>query len=292
MLTIAEAFAKFRSKISNPTEKESKDASRRQREIRSVMDREFHVQRDFLSGSYARWTKTKPLKDVDIFCVLGGEDEKYRKEEPSIILKEVARIMGDEYGKDNVTIQTRSVGIAFKNAAEEEVMSFDVVTAFDVDKHYEVPDTKSAAGWTKTDPEIHKELARDKHAAYSSEWKGLVRMVKTWNRYHERPVKPSFLLEIMALELFDGDFGGDYRYELKGFFSSAAERIFDVWPDPAGLGPDVSTRMDANEKQHAQMALRSAADQSLRAIQLERANKIGDALRVWQELFGSQFSMS
>ncbi len=27
---------------------------------------------------------------------------------------------------------------------------------------------------------------------------------------------------------FDGNFGGDYRYELKGFFSSAADRIHDV----------------------------------------------------------------
>lgn len=292
MLTVQEAFGKFRGKISVPTEKETKDASRRQKEIRAVMDREFHVERDFLSGSYARWTKTKPLKDVDIFCVLGGDDKKYRDQHPSVILNEVARIMGVEYGSDNVTIQTRSVGVAFKNAADEEVMSFDVVTGFDAGEYYEVPDTKSIDQWTKTDPEIHKELAKDKHAAYSSEWKGLVRMVKTWNRHHDRPVKPSFLLEIMALELFDGNFGGDYRYELKGFFSSAAERVFDAWPDPAGLGPDVSNRMDATEKQNAQRALRQAADQCLRSIQLERAGKIGEALRVWQEVFGNQFSMS
>lgn len=152
MLTVAEAFAKFRGKISIPTEKEARDASRRQQEIRSIMDREFHVQRDFLSGSYARWTKTKPLKDVDIFCVLDGDDKKYRDKDPSVILTEVSRIMGKEYGTENVSIQTRSVGIAFKNAAEEEVMSFDVVTAFDADKHYDVPDTKSADKWTKTDP--------------------------------------------------------------------------------------------------------------------------------------------
>jgi hypothetical protein len=292
MLTVDEAFSKFRSKISVPTEKETKDASRRQKEIRAVMDREFHVQRDFLSGSYARWTKTKPLKDVDIFCVLGGEDAKYRKQDPSEILKEVARIMAVEYGRDNVTIQTRSVGVAFKNAAQEEVMSFDVVTAFDAGDYYEVPDTKSAAKWTKTDPEIHKDLARDKHAAYSQEWKGLVRMIKTWNRHHNRPVKPSFLLEVMALELFDGNFGGNYRYEVKGFLSSAAERIFDAWPDPAKLGPDVSGRMDSTEKQSAKDALRNGADLCLKAIQLERAGKIGDALRVWQEVFGLQFSMS
>lgn len=292
MLTIDEAFKKFRSKISIPTEKEQTDASRRQQEIRLVMDREFHVQRDFLSGSYARWTKTKPLKDVDIFCVLGGEDQKYRDQDPSVILAKVAEIMTDEYGSSNVLIQTRSVGISFKNSDEETVMSFDVVAAFDAGKYYEVPDTKSADKWTKTDPEIHKELARDKHATYSSEWKGLVRMIKTWNRHHDRPVKPSFLLEIMALELFDGHFGGDYRREVKGFFSTAADRIWDSWPDPAGLGPDVSGRMDSNEKNKAHIALKAASDQCLRAIQLERAGKIGEALRVWQEIFGEQFSMS
>jgi hypothetical protein len=96
----------------------------------------------------------------------------------------------------------------------------------------------------------------------------------------------------MALQLFDGKFGGDYRYEMKGFFSSAAERIFDSWPDPAGLGPDVSARMDTNEKTNAQRELRAAADQCLKAIQLERAGKVGDALRVWQGIFGNQFSLS
>lgn len=292
MLTVDEAFTKFRSKISAPTEKESKDASRRQRDIRALMDKKFHVQRDFLSGSYARWTKTKPLKDVDIFCVLGGEDQKYRNQDPSVILSEVFRVMAEEYGEENVRTQTRSIGVTFKNAAEEEVMSFDVVTAFDAGPHYEVPDTKSVEKWTKTDPEIHKDLARDKHAAYSSEWKGLVRMVKTWNREQGRPVKPSFLLEIMALELFDESFGGDYRYEIKGFLSSAAERIHDSWPDPAGLGPDVSGRMDAGEKLAAKNALRNGAEQCLKAIQLERAGKVGEALRVWQGVFGTQFSMS
>jgi hypothetical protein len=292
MLSVGEAFDKFRNKISIPTQKESRDASRRQKEIRAVMDRELNVHRDFLSGSYARWTKTKPLKDVDIFCVLGGEDLEYRNQDPSILLRKVARIMGHEYGTENVSIQTRSVGVSFKNAGDDEVMSFDVVTAFDEGKHYVVPDTKSAEKWTRTDPEIHKELARDKHEAYSSEWKGLVRMAKTWNREHSRPVKPSFLLEVMALELFDGDFGGDYRYEIKGFLSSAADRVLDAWPDPAGLGPDVSERMSSAEKQNAQMLLKKGADQCLRAIQLERAGRVGDALRVWQEVFGHQFSMS
>jgi hypothetical protein len=105
-------------------------------------------------------------------------------------------------------------------------------------------------------------------------------------------VKPSFLLEIMALELFDGTFGGDYRRELKDFFSSAADHIFDEWTDPAGLGPAVSGRMTDQEKRAAQQALRQAADKSLKAIQVERDGRSGDALRIWQEIFGPQFTLS
>ena len=172
------------------------------------------------------------------------------------------------------------------------VMSFDVVPAFDCGKHYEVPDTKSAKQWTETDPEIHKEKAMKKHQAYSNEWKGLVRMIKTWNREHGKVVKPSFLLEIMALELFDGDFGGDYRYELKGFFSSAAERIFEDWPDPAGLGPDVSDGMDNSARTAASTTLQEAATQASRAIRSEKQGHVGEALRIWQSIFGPQFSMS
>ena len=292
MLTVAEAFEKFKKKISVPTQRESQDASRRQQEIRALMDKHFDVERDFLTGSYARHTKTKPLKDVDIFCVLGDKERHYRDKAPAELLNAVAVVLRDKYGKENVSVQRRSVSVNFGTTEDEQVMSFDVVPAFDAGKHYEMPDTKSSEQWTKTDPEIHKEKAAAKHASYSFEWKGLVRMIKTWNRVHGKPVKPSFLLEIMSLELFSEDFHNDYRYEVKGFFSSAAERIFDDWPDPAGLGQHVSDGMTYSEKQSAQKALRDAETVCLHAIQLESRGKTGESLERWQQLFGSQFVKS
>ena len=217
MPTVPEAFEKFKSKISVPTKKEGEDASRRQREIRALMDAHFDAERDFLSGSYARHTKTKPLKDVDIFYILGDDEKHCRKKLPSELLNAVAVVLEKKYGKQNVSVQRRSVSVNFGTTEDETVMSFDVVPAFDAGDYYEMPDTASSDEWTRTDPEIHKDKATQKHASYSYEWKGLVRMIKTWNRIHGRPVKPSFLLEVMALELFVGDFGNDYRYELKGF---------------------------------------------------------------------------
>src|SRR5207247_9358900 len=76
MISTQDAFRKFRSRL-ELNQKEQDDASRRQKEVRTVMDGAFDIDDDFLTGSYRRWTKTKPLKDVDIFCVLGSKHRSY-----------------------------------------------------------------------------------------------------------------------------------------------------------------------------------------------------------------------
>src|SRR5262245_32461334 len=101
MLTVQDAFKKFRSKL-ELTDKEQDDASRRQREIRSVMQEDFDIEHDFLTGSYRRWTKTKPLKDVDIFCVLGQKERHYRDKQPLVLLKAVEKTLAKKHGPNCV----------------------------------------------------------------------------------------------------------------------------------------------------------------------------------------------
>ncbi len=242
MLTVTEAFRKFRSRL-ELTQKEQDDASRRQQEIRKVMDKSFKIADDFLTGSYRRWTKTKPLKDVDIFCVFHDDARPtYRDgKHPSVILGDTEKALVDEYGQESVGRLRRSVTVRFAVASDEErIMSFDVVPAFTKASHYEIPDTASTKGWTETNPKVHAEKATAANDAFGGEWKGMVRMAKRWNETKDKPVKPSFLLEVMALEILRPPFGGDYPYEFLAFFATAAERIEENWPDPAGLGPPVS----------------------------------------------------
>ena len=298
MISVQEAFKKFRSRL-ELTESEQQDASRRQKEIRAQMDESFHVAQDFLTGSYKRWTKTKPLKDVDIFCVLAEEERHYRKKHPSALLAAVESAMVKKYDKDNVSRQRRSVSVSFgvkPNEDEEtegKVMSFDVVPAFDKDNHYEIPDTSTSNGWTETDPEIHYEKALEAQNRYDKEWKGIVRMVKKWNDFRGKPLKPSFLIEVMSLELLVPPFGGDYRYEVKGLFAAIADRIHETWPDPAGLGPPVSDSMDRAARDAVRKELLLASNAAAAAIQLERNGRNGDALRAWREqVFGKLFPLS
>jgi hypothetical protein len=294
MLTPDDAFRKFRSKL-ELTQKEQDDAARRQKEIRAVMNAAFRISDDFLTGSYRRWTKTKPLKDVDIFCVFHDDERNtYRDDKhPSVILTAVERVLIDRYGSQNVHKQRRSVTVDFPHGTDEErVISFDVVPAFTKSSHYEIPDTATTKGWTETNPKVHAEKATDANDAFGGEWKGMVRMAKSWNRAKGKPVKPSFLLEVMALEILRPPFGGDFPYEFMAFFATAADRIDETWPDPAGLGPPVSDSMNATEIAAARRALTEAHYMMREAIELSRSGQNGAALRKYRDLFGDFFPLS
>lgn len=298
MITVTDAFKKFRSRL-ELTDREQEDASRRHNEIRGYLKTKFDIERDFLTGSYKRWTKTKPLKDVDIFCVL-GQKERHRRDKPPVdLLKAFEDALIEKYGKGKVSRQRRSVTVEFGVSADADedtggkVMSFDVVPAFTKDNYYEIPDRATASGWTATDPQVHYDEAVKAQEAYDGEWKGIVRMTKKWNANQGKPVKPSFLIEVMALELLHAPFGGDYRYEIKGFLASLADRLDETWEDPAKLGPPVSDGMDQSARNAAKVKLRAGSDAAAKAIQLERQGKIGEALKVWRyEVFGPMFPLS
>jgi hypothetical protein len=251
---------------------------------------------DLLTGSYVRDTKTKPLTDVDLFCILEGKDSDYRSKPPSEVLEAFRSVLATKYGEGNVRTEHRCVVVRFGDTEtgqdeDERVLSFDVVPAVAKGDDYEIPDSNSGS-WMRTNPEIHAKLATEANASYAGEWKGLVRMMKKWNRVAGKPIDPSFLIEVMALQCLYGSFGGDYRYEMQALFSTLAARIHDSWPDPAGLGPAVSDAMTSAQKDAARMALQAGEAHCAEAIRHEREGRTGEALQVWRALFGSLFPLS
>lgn len=301
MLTVEEAFRKLKSRL-ELNDREQQNASKRHLEVREHIRSRFSVDRDFLTGSYARHTKTKPLKDIDILFVLAeSERKKYRENTPSVVLDDFRKALVDKYGKDAVRKQGRSINVDFGVVVDAEdntdyrIVSVDVVPAFAVGSDYEIPDSDSGK-WMKTNPEVHAQKARDAHQAFSSEWKGLVRMAKYWNNNakhgKDKPVKPSFLIEVMALQCLHGGWQGRFDYEVQAFFSSLADRVLDEWPDPAGLGSPVSDGMDASRKARAKDLLQAASRDASNAIHLARKGQNGEALKAWRQLFGPKFPLS
>lgn len=299
MISLPDAFKKFKSRL-ELNEKERKNASKRQTEVREHLDQDFQIDRSFLTGSYARWTKSKPLKDVDIFFVLGKDEEHYRGKHPDKVLTAFYDSLVDAYGQAAVTKQGRSVGVNFGVVVDSDdntdyrVVSVDAVPAFVKGDNYEIPNNATGK-WMGTNPEIHAVKAVAAHQAYGNEWKGLVRIVKYWNqnpRHGEKPIKPSFLIEVMAMECLYGGWGGSHDREIQAFFATLRDRIHEDWPDPAGLGAPVSDRMDSAMVTRAQSILDQANRDIATAINLSRQGKNGEALSAWRSFFGPKFPLS
>lgn len=299
MLSLDEAFRKFKSRL-ELNDREQENASKRQNEVRDFLDGKFSIDRSFLTGSYQRYTKTKPLKDVDIFFVLGQAERHYRSEAPSAVVNAFHSALAEKYGDAAVRKQARSVNVDFGVVVDAEdntdyrILSVDAVPAFVDGDDYEIPDTGTGK-WIKTNPETHARKATEAHQAFSNEWKGLVRMMKYWNnnpRHGEKPIRPSFLIEVMALQCLYGGWQGRFDREVQAFFATLADRVLDDWPDPAGLGPPISDGMDQARKQRARELLTAASREASVAIDLARRGRNGDALSAWRDLFGPKFPLS
>lgn len=291
MITVEEAFETFRRRLElSPTEQQ--DAIRRHKDVRGCIREFFDVARDFLTGSYARHTKTKPLKDVDIFFCLGENDSGWRSKHPDAVLEEFERRLADKYGSNRVERGRRCVTVEFdkKNPTKDEegrVLSNDTVPAYDLGSYYEIPD-RILGTWIRTDPDIHKEKATAKNKECEGKWVPLVKMLKRWNRSADKPISPSFLIEVMALDLVDPPFTS-YPSELRRFFAAAQAGVAEEWPDPAEHGPPVSDQMTPDKRRSAVEALRTAEIKAARAVYLERQGKTGEALLLWRDIMGKYF---
>jgi len=294
MTKVGDAFATFKSRLEvKPTEQA--DAIRRQKDVRATVQQAFAVKTDFLAGSYGRYTKTRPLKDIDIFVVLDQAEAHRHKAHPKCVLNDLERCLTDTYGKDQVSRDRRCVTVWFekRNQTQHEdgkILSLDVVPAFAVGSDYEIPDEQLGT-WIKTNPATHGALTTAKNKELSGGWVPLVKMLKSWNRANGKPIQPSFLVEVMALGLVDVPFN-TYPDEARRFFAAASHSVDLAWPDPAGLGPSVSDEMTSTMRETARQKLRAAEALAARAFRAEQLGQDGEAVRLWKEVFGEFFPVS
>jgi hypothetical protein len=296
MITTTQAFEKFRQRL-ELSETEQKDAARRHADVRECIRRGFEVKTDFLSGSYKRHTKTKPLKDVDVVFVFGEKEKWRRAKTPIEMLQAFEQCLKKQNAeKDQVTISRRAVTVEFeKNYYSDDhsgkVLSIDAVPAFECGSgEYEIPD-KVTGTWIKTNPEKHREQATAKNEELEGYWVPLVKMAKAWNRANNKPIKPSFLIEVMAEEVVEAPFS-TYPNEVRNFFAAMEAYIGRMWPDPARLGPPVSDQMTPDLVTAARKALQEAQLKAALASRAEEMGRQGEALQIWREILGDYFPLS
>jgi hypothetical protein len=165
----------------------------------------------------------------------------------------------------------------------EDVASYEVAPVFPrKGGGYLMP---NGVSWMATDPTKHASLITSKNKNCDDKFIPFIKMVKGINREANDAIQPSFLLEVMGLELVMEPFGR-FRDEIRFFLASAADRFIENWPDPAGLGPDVNGPIPKARRETLAGTLRSWLAIAEDALLLENEGKERGAVDKWRKLFG------
>lgn len=281
---VDDAFEKMR-KAGEITRGEQTLAQKRHHRIRDTLAAEWDIERSFLTGSYDRHTKIKPLEDVDIFAVIdpNGAQGHLRQQPPNRIIWELVDCLD---GKFN-SVRADGMAVRISMSDDDGDATFELVPAFEhSDSGYEAPDPDRGR-WIRTDPEAHARLSSEKNAECGQMWVPFVKMLKGWNRQANRPVPQSFLIEVMALRLVRLPFGR-YQDEVTAFLGNMIDRVSGPWPDPAAIGPDVDELLTASNRRCIHDAAVYAHSVAEEAVYLEDEGEERKAVEKWREIFGSR----
>jgi hypothetical protein len=279
MSYIDDAFDNLKSNL-EITQTEKDLAVTRHNLVRQHIEASWKLTDHFLTGSYARQTKTKKLKDVDVFVVIdpkGPQSHLANATGTAAIsaLREVLSTRWSDLESDEHVVTIDYPG--------EDVTSYEVAPVFPRKAGgYLMP---NGATWMATDPTNHASLVTSKNKKCDDKFVPFVKMVKGINREANDAIQPSFLLEVMGLELVLEPFGR-YRDEIRFFLASAVDRFGEDWPDPAGLGPNVNASISKAQREALAQTMRAWLAISEEALLLENDGKERAAVDKWRKLFG------
>ena len=279
MSYIDDAFDNLKSNL-EITKTESALAQTRHQLIRQHIEAAWQLVDHFLTGSYDRHTKTKKLKDVDIFVVIdpAGPQGTLADGSGRAAINALGDVLATRWS--DLEIDDNVVTI---NYGDEDVASYEVAPVFPrKGGGYCMP---NGVGWIDTDPQSHATLVTAKNKECDGKFVPFVKMVKGINREAEEPIDPSFQLEVMGLELVLPPFGR-YRDEIRFFLASVADRITDDWSDPTGLGPDVNAGVSREQRRQLSDIVSGWLAVAEEALLLENDGRERASVEKWRELFG------
>ncbi len=211
----------------------------------------------FQSGSYARFTSTTPVNDLDLIWLVpdklldinvvrkSGTEVNPNHLDPSAILSELANNLESAYKQAGrqvrIETQSHSIGIYFGESDEE--FSIDLVPAIATgrkneygDDIYWVPQiaelsksrrrqaysTYAPIDWIKSDPRGYIQDAQEMNDQNAS-FRKVAKFVKKWrlgckSRNDDFPLK-SFHLELIVSDIFKEDLGLSTFSAIEQFFS-------------------------------------------------------------------------
>lgn len=190
-------FEKFSSKI-KPTEQKKNAISASHTKMRGILENstEINIVGSFLTGSHARQTMIRPLKDVDFFVQI--HYGKHKNDSSMQLLQKIRKILKKAYPLTPMTITPPCVTVRFNYC------HFEVVPAFaikDREGLYKIP-AEEKNGWQYTYPKIPDKWMTQENKKAGGLFIPTIKILKRWRDIHCRPLR-SFHLEMLTRMAFE-----------------------------------------------------------------------------------------
>lgn len=137
-----------------------------------------HCESTFLSGSYAKHTAIRPVKDEDNRDVDVDVESDYTVfDDATEVLEGLRDSLRLNENYSSAEVQRHSVGIQKAN------LDIDVVPLAQLGDSWYIGDSENGT-WKKTNPKGHKQWSSDFNQEHFRKYKPIVKMMKWWRREH------------------------------------------------------------------------------------------------------------
>jgi hypothetical protein len=240
----------------------------------------------FLIGSWAKQTRIRPPRDVDIYFVLPlAVYERFQAYDSSVnrqsaLLQEVKGKLLATYPASVIKGDGPVVVAGFTSYNVEIVPAFLFSAE---DRSYYVCDTKNGGRYVTTKPLHEVDAINSADTRNNYNVRPLVRMLKCWQAYCTVPIK-SFFLELLAVDFLDQWPHRDQSY----FYYDWMCRDFFKWMVGKANGfvmaPGTWEVMWIGDAWKSRAE--SAYSRASKACDYERDNDMCNAGDEWQKIFG------
>ena len=247
----------------------------------------------FLSGSYAKHTSIRPVKDdkkrdVDIIIIT----KHSKSDNPVEVLQELYAVLLESTKYKSAEIQHHSIGVEMGQVSVDIV---PVISDSDDDAVYWIGDSKSGS-WAKTDPKGHRTWSTTVNQDNNNEYKRLVKIFKWW-RHTNCPSDKKYPKGI-TLEKIIADNLGDSSLPTEDFLIATMQNIVAAYKTEyvdLGILPvidDPSEKIIGNNLLDGYTVEDFAAYMRMLEEHLNKLSESGPENDAWREILGSEFPKS
>lgn len=247
------------------------------------------IAKSFLQGSFARKTMLKPLKDVDIVCLLPAYmwEALRGPDGPGRAMESFKAPVEERWPGVQFDVGDDPAGKALRVTLPDVNFTIDLVPAFDQEGDYVLIGDRFEGTWEPSNTRIQLKRVSDRNQATGGRFVHQVREAKELARHYDDLefvsgiVTESLAYAVIGRELSD-------KVAIAQFLCHAKEAVNGQVLEPAGED-DVTAKWTSEERQTAARVYGQASSKAAEALALEGAGDMDAAIDVWHSLFGESF---